>query len=164
GGSAGGGLALATHRALLDRGADGPSGLLLTAPWVDLVLAAPELAASEKADGFLRRSWLGWAARLYAAGTPLDDPRLSPIHASFAGFAPAAHLDVGTHDLFLPDVRRLRDKLAAAGVDVTYVEQPGGRHTYPLFLERPEAQATVAAQARWLRRVETLQRVDERQG
>jgi acetyl esterase/lipase len=41
---------------------------------------------------------------------PLDDPTLSPINASMAGLTPV-HLNVGARDLFLSDIRRLRDAL-----------------------------------------------------
>ena len=130
GDSAGGGLALATVRTLRANGCPLPAGLLLTAPCVDLAMTNPDLDASEPTDPFLRRGWLLWAGRLYAAGTPLEDPALSPINGSFAGFPPV-HLNVGTRDLFLPDVRRLRDALQRAGVPVGYVEQQGALHTYP---------------------------------
>lgn len=150
GDSAGGGLALAVVRRLIEAGRALPAGLLLTAPWVDVAMKNPELEASERADGFLHRSWLGQAARLYAGGRSLDDPSLSPLFGSFQGFPPA-HINVGTRDLFLPDVRRLTQKLLEANVFVHYIEQAGGIHTYPLLLKTPEARATIASQAQWIR-------------
>ncbi len=151
GDSAGGGLALAVVSRLIEAGRELPAGLLLTAPWVDIAMSNPELEASERADGFLHRSWLGWAARLYANGHSLEDPLLSPLFGSFRGFPPT-HLNVGTRDMFLPDVRLLKEKLLAADVSVHYIEQEGGIHTYPLLLKTPEAQATVASQAEWIKR------------
>ena len=152
GDSAGGGLALAAVRALASEGYPGPSGLLLTAPCVDLEMANPDLERSERSDPFLHRTWLVWAGRLYAAGTPLDDPALSPINGSLVGLPPV-HLDVGTRDLFLPDVRRLRDRLEAAQVPMTYIEQVGAGHSYPLHVTTPEARSTIRSQAEWLRGV-----------
>lgn len=149
GDSAGGGLALAIVQQLRSAGASLPAGLVLTAPAVDLTLQNPELDQSEPLDAILHRSWLGWAARLYAGSVPLGDPRLSPINGSFDGFPPV-HLNVGTRDLLLPDVRRLLAAMKRAGVVVDYVEQPGGVHDYALQLPRPEAVATVADQARWI--------------
>jgi acetyl esterase/lipase len=149
GGSAGGGLAVATMRALLDQGVTRPAGLLLEAPWVDIAMTNPDLAASDAADPVLSRGWLGWAAELYANGTRLDDPRLSPVNASFSGF-PATLLDVGTRDMFLPDVRRIRDRLRSAGAQLEYIEQPGAVHTYSQNLTRPEGQVGVAKIVKWL--------------
>ncbi|WP_052424589.1 family 78 glycoside hydrolase catalytic domain [Streptomyces fulvoviolaceus] len=149
GDSAGGGLALATAQALCAAGGPMPAGMMLTAPWVDLEMANPELNESEATDTLLSRYYLGWAARLHAGGSPLDDPALSPINGTFDGLPPV-HLDAGTRDLFLPDVRRLRDALEAAGVSVTWIEQEGGMHTYPLQTTTREAQWTIRSQAEWL--------------
>ncbi len=151
GDSAGGGLALAVVSRLIEAGRPLPAGLLLTAPWVDIAMKNPELEVSERADGFLHRTWLAQAAHLYAGGHSLEDPSLSPLFGSFEGFPPA-HINVGTRDLFLPDVRRLTQKLLAANVFVHYIEQEGGIHTYPLLLKTPEAQATIASQAQWIRK------------
>jgi acetyl esterase/lipase len=149
GDSAGGGLAVAVVSKLIEARRALPAGLLLTAPWVDLAMKNPQLEASEQADGYLHRSWLGWAARLYADGRCLEDPSLSPLFGSFQGF-PSTHINVGTRDLLLPDVRRLVQKLLEANVSVHYIEQEGGIHTYPLVLKTPEARATVASQVQWI--------------
>jgi acetyl esterase/lipase len=149
GDSAGGGLALATAQALRDAGGPMPAGLMLTAPWTDLEMNNPELDVSEASDSLLRRKWLRWAARLYSDGVPLDDPSLSPINGSMAGLPPV-HLDVGTRDLFRPDVHRLRVKLQEADVDVTFIEQEGGVHGYPQKTTTPEAEWTIRSQAQWL--------------
>lgn len=151
GDSAGGGLAIAVVSKLIEARRALPAGLVLTAPWVDLAMQNPELAVSERADGYLDRSWLSWAARLYAGGRSLEDPLLSPLFGCFRGFPPA-HINVGTRDLFLPDVRRLKEKLLEANVFVHYIEQEGGIHTYPLVVRTPEAQATIASQVQWIRK------------
>ena len=148
GDSAGGGLAITTQRILLNEQTAKPSGLVLTAPWVDLTLTNPELSDSQRTDPLLHTGWLLWAARLYAGGVPLDDPRLSPINGSFAGFPPV-HLDVGTRDLFLPDVRRVRDELRAAGVEVDYLEQEGGVHDFAHLVRTPEGRRATETQADW---------------
>jgi acetyl esterase/lipase len=152
GDSAGGGLALAAAQALRDSGGPLPAGLVLTAPWVDLEMANPELDASDPTDPILSRSLLGWSARLYANGLALDDVRLSPINGSMSGLPPV-HLNVGTRDLLRPDVRRLRNALQEAGVPVTWIEQEGGIHTYPQQVDTPEAQWTIQSQVAWLGRM-----------
>jgi monoterpene epsilon-lactone hydrolase len=112
-------------------------------------MANPQLLASEHADGFLNRSWLAKAATLYANGCRLEDPRLSPLSGSFEGF-PAVHMNVGTRDMLLPDIRRVVEKLSEANVLVHYIEPPGGIHTYPVLLTTPEAIATSSSQIAWI--------------
>ncbi|MGC2795045.1 MAG: alpha/beta hydrolase fold domain-containing protein [Mycobacterium sp.] len=95
----------------------------------------PQTAAAINADATF---W--WGFKLYANGTPLDDPTLSPINAPLNGLPPV-HLNVGTRDLvFFFDVRRLRDALRLAGVDLTYIEQQDAKHAYPLRTHTHEAQ------------------------
>ncbi len=151
GSSAGGGLALAVVIKLIEMRRALPAGLLLNAPWVDIAMNNPDIEESERADGLLHRSWLGWTARLYANGHDLNDPLLSPLFGAFEGFPPT-HVNVGTRDMFLPDIRRLKQKLLDAGAFVHYIEQEGGIHTYSLVLKTPEAQATFASQVKWIGR------------
>lgn len=152
GDSAGAGLAVAVAQRLVrDPGVPAPAGLLLNAPWVDLSLAHPETRAHGPADRLLHRRWLSGAAREYAAGTPLTDPALSPLHGPLAGLPPI-HLHVGTRDLFLPESRRLRDAVRAAGGVVDHLEQEGGVHGY-VMAGLPESEGTYAAQAAWARAV-----------
>ena len=66
------------------------------------------------------------------------------------------HLNVGTEDFFLHDVRRLRNALRDAGVPVSYLEQEGAEHVYALRSRTPQARWTVAEQVRWLREVLSL--------
>jgi monoterpene epsilon-lactone hydrolase len=89
---------------------------------------------------------------MYANGMPFSDPTLSPINASVAGLPPV-HLNVGTDDFFLHDVRRLRNALVSNGVRVSYIEQQGAEHVYALRGGTPQARWAVAEQIRWLREV-----------
>jgi acetyl esterase/lipase len=58
---------------------------------------------------------LSAAALLYADGTDLKDPLLSPVYGDFAGFPPS-YLITGTRDMFLSDTARTHRKLRTAGV------------------------------------------------
>lgn len=149
GDSAGGQLALSAAQHLRDTGGPMPAGLLLTAPLVDMELAHPDTVAAIDAAGIKRDDRFWWAFRLYANGLPFSDPTLSPINASVAGLPPV-HLNVGTTDFFLHDVRRLRTALRDAGVPVDYIEQEGAEHGYPLRSRTPQARWTIAQQVRWL--------------
>lgn len=152
GDSAGGNIALAAVQQLRDTDGPMPAGLLLIAPLVDMELAHPDTVAALDAAGIKRDDKFWWAFRLYANGLPFSDPSLSPINASVAGLPPV-HLNVGTEDFFLHDVRRLRKALRDNAVPVTYLEQEGSEHVYALRARAPQAQWALAEQIRWLRDV-----------
>ncbi|MEU4558623.1 alpha/beta hydrolase [Actinoplanes sp. NPDC023936] len=134
GDSAGGGLALLAAQANKGRVA----GLTMIAPWLDLTMSNPGIDAVEPHDPWLFRAGLRPIADAWTGGLALDDPRLSPIHGDLDGLPPTQIL-VGTRDITLPDCRLLRDRLPA-GTPLTYHEEPGAIHVYPL-LPVPEARA-----------------------
>ena len=136
GDSAGGNLALIGAQQAAARGLGCVVGLSVMAPWLDLSMANPELDAAERRDPWLSRAALREVARTWADGTPLDDPSVSPLFGSFAGLGPV-DIWIGDRDLCLPDARLLRDAVLAAGGTVTYREEPGALHVYPL-LPTPE--------------------------
>ncbi len=120
-------------------------------------MASPDTAAAIKADPASTESTFWWGFKLYAGDTPLSDPTLSPINASVDRLPPV-HLNIGTRDFFLYDVRRMRDKLQQAGIEVTYIEQQDAKHAYPLRAHAPEAQWTISDQVRWIQRLITPDR------
>ncbi|MBB2943484.1 acetyl esterase/lipase [Actinoplanes lutulentus] len=138
GDSAGGGLALLAAQQRTGT----VSGLTLIAPWLDLTMSNPGIDEIEPTDPWLYRAGLRPIADAWTGGLELDDPRLSPIHGDLDGLPPLQVL-VGTRDITLPDCRLLRDRLPAA-TKVTYHEQEGAIHVYPL-LPVPEAKAGRAA-------------------
>jgi acetyl esterase/lipase len=149
GDSAGGNIALAAAQRLRDTGGPVPAGLMLTAPLVDMELGHPDTVAAIKDAGIKRDDKFWWAFKLYANGLPLRDPTLSPINAALTGLPPV-HLNVGTEDFFVHDIRRLRDALRANGITVTYIEQERAEHVYALRAQTPQARWVVDDQIRWL--------------
>jgi acetyl esterase/lipase len=139
GDSAGGGLALGFAQALLGTDLPQPRSLVLLAPWLDLALADPAVAAAEARDPWLSSVGLVEVGRAWAGGDDPRDPRLSPVHGPLAGLAPV-RIWVGTRDLLLPDALRLRDRAAAEGVDVEVTVREGAVHVYPLT-PTPEGRA-----------------------
>lgn len=139
GDSAGGGLALLTAQAVRE----GVAGLTLLAPWLDLSLSNPGIAEVEPRDPWLRRPGLRVMAAAWARDEPLTDPRLSPLFGDLTGLPPTQVL-VGTRDITLPDCRTLRDRWPG-GAPLTYHEEPGALHVYPLLLPAPEARTGRAA-------------------
>ncbi|BBH71758.1 esterase [Actinoplanes sp. OR16] len=132
GDSAGGGLAMLAAQ----QEPDLISGFTMIAPWLDLTMSNPGIDEIEPHDPWLCRAGLRPIADAWTGGLALDDPRLSPIHGDLGGLPPAQIL-VGTRDITLPDCRLLRSKL---GANLTYHEQEGAIHVYPL-LPVPEAKA-----------------------
>jgi acetyl esterase/lipase len=139
GDSAGGGLALAVALGVRDAGGPQPSQLLLHSPWVDLTTSTPETEEYTREDPWL---FLG-KIRAYAewwAGSPADlgRPEVSPALADLAGL-PRALMFSGTRDTLVPGCRLLARRGHEAGWDLTYVEQPGLLHVYPILPFIPEA-------------------------
>lgn len=135
GDSAGGNLALVAAQQSVARGEECVRGVTLIAPWLDLTMANPEIEALEPHDPWLARAALHEVARVWADQTPLADPLISPLFGRFEGLPPV-DLWIGTRDICLPDTHLLRDAIAQVGT-VSYHEEPGALHVYPL-LPTPE--------------------------
>lgn len=122
---AGGGAAFSVARRLIDQEEiPAPAGVVAVSPWLDLELANSGITETGQSDPVHERRLLRDAAKVYAGRTPLDDPELSPMNASFTGLPPV-HLSVGLRDLFLADVRVAKLQLEERGVDLTYREVSG---------------------------------------
>nr|WSX53263.1 alpha/beta hydrolase [Streptomyces sp. NBC_00974] len=132
GDSAGAGLALAAAQRLRDRTGAQPSRIVLISPWLDVSVSHPDQEALEAGDPMLTRPGLRAAGRLYAGNLAADDPRVSPLHGSFAGLAPLT-VFTGTRDLLTTDSRELLRRARADGVEVEFHEEPGLPHGYPLM-------------------------------
>ncbi|WP_437734179.1 alpha/beta hydrolase [Sorangium sp. So ce1335] len=137
GDSAGGNLALVAQLALRDRGEQARCAALIS-PWLDLTSSSASTRANEPTDygtteGLLRQ------ARDFAGAIPLDDPRLSPLHARLDGLGPL-FIQVGDaerlHDEGVELARRARE----AGVDATLDVLRDMPHNGPVLAEyHPEA-------------------------
>ncbi|MFD3870007.1 alpha/beta hydrolase fold domain-containing protein [Streptomyces sp. NPDC058623] len=132
GDSAGAGLALAAAQRLRERTGAQPSRIVLISPWLDLTMSHPGQAAIEPGDPMLARPGLVEAGRLYAGVLAPDDPRVSPLHGSFAGLAPMT-VFTGTRDVLTTDSRELLRRARGAGVEVEWHEEAGLPHGYPLM-------------------------------
>jgi acetyl esterase/lipase len=114
GSSAGGNLAAAVTLMIRDRGLPLPAGVVLLTPEVDLTEAGDTNRTNALLDTVLKGP-LPECNALYAAGTPLDHPYLSPLFADLSGFPPT-FVQSGTRDLFLSNSVLFHRKLRAAGV------------------------------------------------
>ena len=136
GDSAGGGLAVGVAQLVARRPGPQPTHLVAFAPWVDLTGRTPGTEEAAATDPWLTLSKLRLYGTWWGAGDPPAD-QASPLTGDLSGLPPTL-LMCGTRDLLLPQVRLLGERAQAAGSPVTYVEQPGLIHVYPL-LPIPEA-------------------------
>lgn len=141
GDSAGGGFALGLAQCLLEKGLPQPEQIILMSPWLDLTLSNPEIKQYVSLDPMLSVVALRADGESYAGGMDLGYYMLSPINGELKGLAPLT-LFVGTHEIFLPDVRKLKVLLEEIGVKINYFEYPYMNHiftTYPI----PEAKQAI---------------------
>jgi acetyl esterase/lipase len=138
GDSAGGGLALSMALSMRDRGLAQASSLVLHAPWVDLTTSTPETFAADAIDPWLFigkvQAYAAWWA---GSDADLGRPEVSPALGDLAGL-PRALVLYGTRDLLAPGCRLLARRAAAAGWDLTAVEEPDLIHVYGLLPFVPE--------------------------
>src|ERR1043165_1814989 len=100
--STGGGMTLAMVLRAKKEGLPLPAATAPGTPWSDMTKTGDTFFSNEMVDNILvsNDGWLGDAAKLYANGTDLKDPQLSPVYGDYAGFPPTI-LTSGTRDLFL---------------------------------------------------------------
>ena len=114
GGSAGGNLAAALALRAGEEGLPLPAGLVLLTPVLDCTESGDSAAVNAAADVVL--SGLAPLIRLYAGGTPLNHPHLSPLFGDLAHGFPPTFLQAGTRDVLLSDSTRMHRKLYEAGL------------------------------------------------
>lgn len=141
GDSAGGHMALALALRLVAAGGAQPGKLALFAPWLDLGLADPAIAAVEPHDVMLKIGTLRACGALVAAGRAMDDPAVSPLYAPASALAqlPPTRIWTGRHDLFIIDSRSFLARLIEAGVDARLYEYEAAPHVFMAILPTREA-------------------------
>lgn len=115
GSSAGGNLAAALLLRAQDEGLPAPGALFLDTPAVDLTARSDTLVTNQGIDPMIGIEDLA-GARLYAHGSDLAHPYLSPINGDLSRGFPPTYLRSGTRDLLLSDTVRMHAKLRKAGV------------------------------------------------
>lgn len=150
--SAGATLALGLAIAARDAGLPLPRGVVVYSPPVDLARTGASHRTKADVDEALTPEMLSETFGAYAADTPLDDPRLSPIYAQLQGLPPLLVV-VGTHELLLDDALALVSRAAAADVDVDLVVGARMPHVFPgRGAELPRAAEALESVAAFVRR------------
>jgi len=114
-----------------------PDSLILCSPWLDLSCSNPEIALLESVDPYLTHFRTRKAGEALCGGpnpVALTDPAVSPLYGSLQGLPPVS-VWTSTHDILMPDSRRLRDRFSAENIPTVfrYSEQEGLVHIYPFF-------------------------------
>jgi acetyl esterase/lipase len=133
GDSAGGGLALAFIQKLIrENELTIPSKLILLSPWIDLTLENPEIKLVENLDKQLSIGFLKYCADKYSDGDDKHNYLLSPINGSIKGL-PRTVVFYGTHELFCPDIKKLKKMAIEENVKIQFVEYDEMQHDWILF-------------------------------
>lgn len=144
GDSAGGGLAFGLLAALCARGGPVPAGVLAFSPWVDLTLSGASLTDNAAADPLLPAARLPELVAMVTDGADPADPRLSPLFGRFPG-APPVLILAGSTEILRDDSRRMGDRLAEDGAEVTVELWPDAPHVWPFFGDwLPESRVAIA--------------------
>jgi epsilon-lactone hydrolase len=145
GDSAGAHMALTLALRLVRSGGPMPGKLALFAPWLDLGLADPAIAAVEPHDIMLKIGTLRACGAMVAAGRPIDDPAVSPLYAAPEHLAqlPPTRIWTGRHDLFIVDSRSFLGRLRAAGVDAKLYEYEAAPHVFMAITPTREAKDAI---------------------
>lgn len=159
GDSAGGGLALLTIQALLQRQLPVPSGIIVLSPWTDMSSSGESHIRNRDADAFFhyfKQAEAEVVVRMLGlnlAQPSADDPIFSPLFGSFEGFPPM-YINVGTAETIEDDSRRLLKKAQEADVDVMFEEGSHLMHIYPVFFPYyPEARSTLNNINQWFQQI-----------
>jgi len=153
GDSAGGGLALASALALRERdGAERPVACVFAySPWTDLLATGASLWSNARSDDMLVGANVGPMARHYAPVEQLRHPFVSPLYGEYRAFPPLL-IFASTSEVLRDDAVRLAGRARSQGADVTLQLEAALPHVWPLFDVLPEARASIAQTAEFVRR------------
>jgi len=135
GDSAGGGLALAALVNMKNLGLNLPRCGFLLSPWVDLSASGSSVESNAAADVMLTPNALHTMAQHYLGELDRKAPLASPLFADLSGLPPLL-IHVGSTEILLSDAERLKDKILAAGGEVTLKVWPKMPHVFQVFASR----------------------------
>jgi acetyl esterase/lipase len=150
GDSAGGGLALSLMLALRDAGRPLPKAAALFSPWTDLAATGASLVSNAKKCAMFHAEDIPYAASLYLAGVPPDDPLASPLYAKLSKLPPLL-IHVAADETMLDDATRLASRARKDGVIVRLRIWPVVPHAFQILWPRlPEARQSLREAAEFL--------------
>jgi len=130
GDSAGGGLAAIVCQLVRQSRGKALAYQLLLCPILDYAGTTNSRVAFAE-DRLVSKAMMDHDLELYLPpGTSADDPRISPLRAQDASLLPQAYIHTAEFDPMRDEGRAYADRLAAAGVQVTYTCHPGMIHQF----------------------------------
>lgn len=135
--SAGGGLTFSLAQYARNNQLPNPAHIILLSPLLDGTIANPEIMEIDRYDPYIDVEGFRKAISVYAANTSISNYMISPIHGALEGLAPI-HLFVGTHEVLLPDARKLAALAKEKNIALNYYEYNQMYHAW-IFLNMPEA-------------------------
>jgi acetyl esterase/lipase len=153
GDSAGGGLAAALAVACVASGVEGPAGLVLLSPWLDLTVEASTFESRRDRDLLFSAEAATTAADSYLQGVAPDDPLASPLFADLAGFPPTL-LFAGGAEVLLEDTLAFASRLGRADVTFECHVAHDMQHVWPtIFPDLPESRRALSDIVEFVARV-----------
>lgn len=152
GDSAGANVAISLTLRLLGSGRTGPARVITISPWLDMENSGETIETNNDTDFLIAREGLqGNIDRYLSGGADPTDPLVNPLYADFAGF-PDLYITASDTESLYADARRLHERAAAAGVEVTFDVAAGQQHVFPLQAGNlSAADDAIAAIATWYR-------------
>jgi acetyl esterase/lipase len=152
GDSAGGNLAISTVLKLRDDGDPLPAAILPMSPWLDMEHLGKTLESNSATDALVSREILqGMSGMFLGDGGDPTHPHANPLHSDPTGLPPM-YTCAGSHETLQDNAERFHERARTAGVDSTLEIVPEMQHVFTFSAGRaPEADATIAAMAAWLR-------------
>lgn len=146
GDSAGGHMALSLALRLARAGKPMPAKLALFAPWLDLTLADPAIAAVEPHDVMLKIGTLRACGKLFAGERDPGSAEVSPLYTPIEELKllPPTRIWTGRHDLFIVDSRTFAQRLIEAGIDAKLYEYEAAPHVFMALPNSREAKDVFA--------------------
>jgi len=133
GDSAGGGFCLSFAQTLRNSNfIKMPVKIALLSPWVDISLSNPEILELEKKDLLLDPKSLLICSHNFASDLDLRDPIVSPLYGDMGNLNNIG-IFVGTHEILLPDCRRLRMQIEESNTAMHYKEYDAMQHDWMIF-------------------------------
>lgn len=132
GDSAGGGFSLGLAIKIKETKSIKPENVILISPWLDITMNNRKIDKYEKIDPFLSKQALIKAGKLWSRGDNRYKYMLSPIYGNLRNIGKIV-IFVGTHELLLPDARKLNKILNRYDISHEYYEYKNLNHVFPLY-------------------------------